>query len=213
MSKEKGHPLKAQHSSCPYDADAQEASLERIGMPQPSAEPLPGQTEPLPTDRESSTIPMGGKHAGNVWVYPSQQMFYNAMRRKDWDPAERDMQTVVPIHNAVNEEAWRLIMQWEHTLHQESWSHCGGTTLLKFRGRPKDLSPKAFLWSLLGFSRPFDRHDWTIDRCGETVEYVIDFYGGHSAGDGPASFYLDVRPKVSPQGLYDRLRMAWKTLF
>ena len=23
---------------------------------------------------------------------------------------------------------------------------------------------------------PFDRHDWYVDRCGEEVRYVIDFY-------------------------------------
>jgi hypothetical protein len=35
-----------------------------------------------------------------VWVYPSQQMFYNAMRRKGWTPSEDDMAAVVAIHNA-----------------------------------------------------------------------------------------------------------------
>jgi hypothetical protein len=23
---------------------------------------------------------------------------------------------------------------------------------------------------------PFDRHDWVVDRCGQEVRYVIDFY-------------------------------------
>jgi hypothetical protein len=35
-----------------------------------------------------------------VWVYPSEQMFYNAMKRKGWSPAEDDMAAVVAIHNA-----------------------------------------------------------------------------------------------------------------
>jgi len=35
-----------------------------------------------------------------VWVYPSEQMFYNAMRRKGWTPSEDDMTAVVAIHNA-----------------------------------------------------------------------------------------------------------------
>lgn len=35
-----------------------------------------------------------------VWVYPSEQMFYNAMKRKGWTPAEDDMAAVVAIHNA-----------------------------------------------------------------------------------------------------------------
>jgi Cytochrome c/c1 heme lyase len=37
-------------------------------------------------------------------------------------------------------------------------------------------SPLARLRWLLGGPLPFDRHDWTIDRCGTTVRYVIDFY-------------------------------------
>ena len=26
-----------------------------------------------------------------MWVYPSEQMFYNAMKRKGWSPSEDDM--------------------------------------------------------------------------------------------------------------------------
>jgi cytochrome c heme-lyase len=40
-------------------------------------------------------------------------MFFDAMRRKNWDPKEVDMKTVVPIHNAVNERAWSQILDWE----------------------------------------------------------------------------------------------------
>lgn len=53
-----------------------------------------------------------------VWEYPSPQMFYNAMKRKGWKPEERDMSTVVAIHNQVNETAWRAVMEWER-LHTE----------------------------------------------------------------------------------------------
>lgn len=35
-----------------------------------------------------------------LWVYPSEQMFYNAMKRKGWSPAEDDMAAVVAIHNS-----------------------------------------------------------------------------------------------------------------
>lgn len=37
-------------------------------------------------------------------------------------------------------------------------------------------SPLARLRSWLGGPEPFDRHDWTLDRCGRDVRYVIDFY-------------------------------------
>lgn len=66
------------------------------------------------------------------------------------------------------------------------------------------MSPKARLNTLLGYTAPFDRHDWVIDRCGTKVEYVIDFYAGKSSGGGGGgnnnnkpSFYLDVRPKLN----------------
>ena len=54
-----------------------------------------------------------GAHASGNWVYPSEKMFFEAMRRKGHDPRETDMTTVVPIHNAVNERAWKEIREWE----------------------------------------------------------------------------------------------------
>jgi cytochrome c heme-lyase len=85
----------------------------------------------LRTDREVSTIPRaiddapaGARPANNErdtgadkktgnWIYPSEEMFFNAMKRKSFDPKETDMQTIVPIHNAVNERAWMEIKEWE----------------------------------------------------------------------------------------------------
>lgn len=37
-------------------------------------------------------------------------------------------------------------------------------------------SPMARLMSWVGGPLPFDRHDWFVDRCGDEVRYVIDFY-------------------------------------
>ncbi len=42
-----------------------------------------------------------------TWVYPSEQMFYNAMKRKGWQPSEDDMAAVVAIHNAGAPECRR----------------------------------------------------------------------------------------------------------
>ena len=36
-------------------------------------------------------------------MYPTAQMFFNAMRRKGYQPREEEMRTVVAIHNTVNE--------------------------------------------------------------------------------------------------------------
>ena len=48
-----------------------------------------------------------------MWRYPSEQMFYNAMKRKGWLPNADDMNTVVQIHNAVNERCWREVCFWQ----------------------------------------------------------------------------------------------------
>ena len=40
-------------------------------------------------------------------------MFFDAMRRKSYDPKAEDMRAIVPIHNAVNEKAWKEIREWE----------------------------------------------------------------------------------------------------
>jgi cytochrome c heme-lyase len=82
-------------------------------MPKVSQQnPQPDQKMPLGKQREISTIPRANSD-DKLWVYPSEQMFFNAMRRKNWNPDEKDMSVVVPIHNAVNEMAWQKILEWE----------------------------------------------------------------------------------------------------
>lgn len=74
--------------------------------------------EACPVDRGATTnaanheIESGVDASGN-WVYPSEKMFFDAMKRKGYDARVADMKTVVPIHNAVNERAWREIKEWE----------------------------------------------------------------------------------------------------
>ncbi len=51
-------------------------------MPPPNQQPSPGQPFPLSVIREESTIPRG--ESEQKWVYPSEQMFWNAMLRKGW---------------------------------------------------------------------------------------------------------------------------------
>ncbi|KAI0192367.1 cytochrome c/c1 heme lyase [Xylaria flabelliformis] len=189
------------------------------------SQPLsPSHSQSLGIDREVSTIPRtsalpirsssSGDHAppqpanneqetgadkstGN-WIYPSERMFFEAMKRKGHDPQATDMRTVVPIHNAVNERAWAEIKAWEGPWIQGS--SCDGPRLHSFSGLSTQMSPKARFNTFLGYQAPFDRHDWVVDRCGKEIEYVIDFYAGRSASngaDGKLSFYLDVRPKLN----------------
>ncbi|RUS17605.1 cytochrome c/c1 heme-lyase [Jimgerdemannia flammicorona] len=198
-------PVPATATSCDSEAMNPTKNMPRVSQNSPS----PGQRIPLSTGRVVSSIPKAGDTTEQVWIYPSEQMFFNAMRRKNWDPQERDMSIIVPIHNAVNEQAWRKILQFE-ALHTTS---CNRPKLLKFQGRPKDITPKARIYSWLGYTLPFDRHDWVIDRCGKRVTYVIDFYSGKPDPRSPEkpSFFLDVRPAAnSISGVWDRIRMTWE---
>ncbi|KAJ2689370.1 Cytochrome c1 heme lyase [Coemansia spiralis] len=183
----------------------------------PEQTPTTAQGAPLSTARTTSSIPRADRYqaAGPsecpalheeapMWIYPSEQMFFNAMKRKNWNPHETDMKTVVPIHNAVNERCWAHILEWE----QRHPNQCGGPKLLRFEGKAKELTPKARVRSWLGYQTPFDRHDWTVDRCGKQVRYVIDFYEGKRDGRNPLapSFFLDVRPAMTVEGAWDRVR-------
>jgi cytochrome c heme-lyase len=179
----------------------------RNRMPlEPNQEPCPGQRRPLDTGRETSTIPKGG--TSSTWLYPSPQMFFNALRRKGkgGDVKEEQMEAVVRAHNSMNEATWRRVAAWE-ALHCDECPH---PTLLRFMGRPHDLSPLARVRMWLGGPEPFDRHDWTVDRCGTEVRYVIDFYHHDELSGTPQGpFEVVARPALDSAGaLIDRARMA-----
>lgn len=98
------------------------------------------------------------------WLYPSAQMFYNALVRKGKanDVREEDMKSVVSVHNSMNELTWKSVLQWER-LHRE---YCPYPMLLRFEGRPHDLSPRARWLGMWGKEAPFDRHDWCALAAG-----------------------------------------------
>lgn len=211
--------------------------------------PQPDQTIPLSTHRTISSIPKGNTnndtssnptpnhqptHNSN-WVYPSEQQFFNAMKRKGWEippGTEATIPFVVQIHNAVNERGWKEIREWENLRSNED------PKLVKFIGRPQDLSPKARIYSMLWLRKePFDRHDWYVSREDGTDmrRYVIDFYNGKEkdvsdsgvndrVGDDDhnsqmknlslPSMYLDVRPALDDSdAAFDRLKMSFKDTF
>lgn len=66
----------------------------------------------LPTERVVSSIPKA-KDTSSKWEYPSPQQFYNALRRKGWETPEEEIETMVDIHNFLNEEAWNEVLKWE----------------------------------------------------------------------------------------------------
>lgn len=73
------------------------------------------QRADLPTSRTASSIPRGDAVAAGaaVWEYPSPQQFYNALVRKGWETPEEHVETMVEIHNFLNEQAWNEVLKWE----------------------------------------------------------------------------------------------------
>jgi len=184
-------------------------------MPPANQDRAEDQHAALSTDRVASTIPRGGD-CEEKWVYPSQQMFYNALQRKGKAEGvdESSMASVVAIHNNMNERAWKEVVEWE----QRHGADGADPQLVRFQGRPDELTPKARLKMALGLAqRPFDRHDWVVDRRGKEVRYVIDYYDVASKRDqdrmpqlhdlnSVPSIEMDVRPALDSVGsIVDRL--------
>ncbi|GFR43945.1 hypothetical protein Agub_g5084 [Astrephomene gubernaculifera] len=171
---------------------------------EPNQLPCPGQRKPLSTERVASNIPKGGTES--TWLFPSPQMVFNALRRKGKgeDISEDDMDGFIAAHNSMNEATWQRVMQWE-TLHRQE---CDYPTLLRFQGKPHDLSPLAWVRNVLGGPAPFDRHDWIIDRCGREVRYIIDFYFYDDKAGTPQAFEIVARPALdSVDAALDRVKM------
>jgi cytochrome c heme-lyase len=161
----------------------------------------------LSKGRERSNIPKTGSEEN--WVYPSPQQFYNALMRKNKEVSSDPevMDAVVFAHNVTNEQTWIDIQKWEK-MHLEQ---CKDVSLVRFVGRSEDLSPKAwFSHFFLPRGKPFDRHDWYVDRCGKQIRYVIDYYDDPRA-ENELDLTLDTRPALdSFSNLWDRIRFRFQ---
>lgn len=116
----------------------------------------------LSSERETSTIPRflasssnsaeasssssSDSASSSKWVYPSPSQFFSALQRKDRNPKQEDMDTVVTIHNAVNERTWQEVMKWEREAGEDVQPQ-----LVTFKGRPNDRSPRAWWKVLIGY--------------------------------------------------------------
>lgn len=98
--------------SCPMHNKEDELN-QRNMMPNLTQEQQTDQTVELPTERVISSIPKDNSYA-QKWEYPSPQQFYNALRRKGWETPEEHVETMVDIHNFLNEEAWDQVLKWEN---------------------------------------------------------------------------------------------------
>lgn len=98
---------------------------------------------------------------------------YNALLRKGYaDTDVTAVESMVSVHNFLNEGAWAEIVGWEQRFARglyKGWQVCkrgdahsaeelerhwDGTesqpTLVRFQGRPKDMTPKAAMLQVLG---------------------------------------------------------------
>ena len=212
-----GCPVKDYKAPVQYDVYGRPIKLDpRNNMPVVASQSrAPQQAGDLSTERVASNIPKAG--ADETWRYPSPQMFWNALVRKGKaDGAkEEDMETVVAVHNNMNELAWKRVLEWEK-LRDRREEGKYEPRLSRFTGRPDELSLKARLKVLFGHPPPFDRHAWIVDRGGKEVRYIIDYYSDESKADADTtpslmspnavkSIKLDVRPASdSLQAFIDR---------
>ncbi|OJA10673.1 hypothetical protein AZE42_01024 [Rhizopogon vesiculosus] len=201
-------PAAKSSGGCPIDHSSPNAFNPANQMPNLPQTPISSQSVPLPTERTMSSIPRvvddeAGTGSRQTWEYPSPQQFYNALVRKGMETPAEHVETVVEIHNFLNERAWGEVLKWEKRVTREDDDE---PHLARFKGRPGEMSPKARFWMLAGWllpSRfntepPFDRHDWIVrrPRDGTEVRYVIDYYSAPPTTDGAPGFALDVRPAL-----------------
>ncbi|KAI7975611.1 hypothetical protein EIK77_005977 [Talaromyces pinophilus] len=148
-----------------------------------SQERAPSQTVDLPVEREISSIPRAD-NTNEKWEYPSPQQMYNAMLRKGYTDTPQDaVESMVAVHNFLNEGAWAEIVEWEQIFSKglrSGWEKCrkGNENLamelakerwlceqrseeeklqpclVRFQGRPQELSPKARFMQTLGWLYP-----------------------------------------------------------
>ncbi|KAK5030847.1 holocytochrome c synthase, partial [Cryomyces antarcticus] len=118
---------------------------------------------------------------------------YNALLKKGYDdtPAEH-VESMVAVHNFLNEGAWAEIVEWERRFSgglMKGWQlskkgeeaaaaasardrQTQDPKLVRFMGRPDEMTPKAKMLQVMswiypaGFNNepPFDRHDWFVQR-------------------------------------------------
>lgn len=146
------------------------------------------QTTDLPITREPSTIPKGDG-SGN-WEYPSPQQMYNAMLRKGYTDTPSDaVESMVAVHNFLNEGAWAEILEWERRFGEglvSGWKACARgedgsqhgamiegewekkhipePKLVRFMGRPDERTPKASILQMLGWAWPKYETEPPFDR-------------------------------------------------
>ncbi|KPI41358.1 Cytochrome c heme lyase [Cyphellophora attinorum] len=132
----------ARPSACPVKDPTNHPLLNTPKQPQStSTPPSQSQSQPsllskynplnlIPTGltntRSDSSIPRSDTNAN--WEYPSPQQMYNAMLRKGYTDTPIDaVESMVAVHNFLNEGAWAEIVEWESLFSQglsAGWQNC-----------------------------------------------------------------------------------------
>ena len=94
-----------QPSGCPVDHDSVNPSNMMPNLPNTSS-----SSTTLSTKRATSTIPTS---SDKTWQYPSPLQFHNALQRKGMATDEEHVDSMVDVHNFLNEMAWKEILEWE----------------------------------------------------------------------------------------------------
>lgn len=170
-------PAAAAPSSCPVPhnppAEKPKSLMSQLNplnymFPDLTQDRAPNQTHHLPTSREESSIPRSDGDA--KWEYPSPQQMYNALLRKGYhDTDVTAVEDMVAVHNFLNEGAWAEVVGWEKRFAgglMKGWGACKRgeenaeedisaadipePTLIRFQGRPKEMTPKAAMMQMLG---------------------------------------------------------------
>ena len=130
----------------------------------------PGSAAPSPPTAKSPPSPSPAPTAPGSTL---PQMFYNSLVRKG------------KAEDCTRRHVCRRQRAQQHERgHVATHHHVGATPPGRvsqphappFPRPTDDLSPLAWTRYLLTGQKPFDRHDWYVDRNGKQVRYVIDYY-------------------------------------
>ncbi len=130
-------------------------------------------------DTPLSKIPSTGRgnsEDGKYWENPSANQLYRSLKRKNKGIDHNDAASVAHIHEAVTSQTWDQIMEYEADYGVSSKCKVNDIKLARFQGMYGIDSYKAKFMGFFFGLKPYDRHDWTIDRCGQEVKYIIDYY-------------------------------------
>ncbi|CAG8536623.1 10868_t:CDS:2 [Diversispora eburnea] len=146
-------------------------------------------------------------HSGDATISPDNQMPNLSQQpmpgQKLSLPTSRVISSIPKVSSMENWE-YPSPQQFYNALVRKGWETPEETRILQWTGK---------IFPSLSTPLPFDRHDWTIDRCGKEIRYVIDYYSGPDEGDNPV-FYMDVRPALdSVESITDRIRVSTKKAF